>query len=393
MSSPILLPDAASPRGQPPVHAPAAPAQIPALTSLRFILAVGVVVFHYQVTMLASGQAPIALIERARLGVDVFFILSGFVLAHVYGRQICEGRYSHRAFLIARLARIYPAHLAVLLGMGLIASIALALGQAFDQRVYTPSGWLAHLAMIHAWIPVVPPSEWNGPSWSISAEWAAYLAFPLFAFIGLRNGRNPLLTIAVAAVVFAACDAFYRWRYGQIITGADSVLGVVRIPGEFLYGLALQQISQRLAVTRRAAIALSLAATLLVLSLMHASADERIIVAASGLLVLSLALLSQNEADGPLGHPLALLAGEASYAIYLVHMPLLVVWKNAVALLAGTDSSYRMALWEAAVLLPITLVVGLLLHLLWEAPARRWVRARFSAASPSPSSPSSERHS
>ncbi|OYW90451.1 MAG: acyltransferase, partial [Caulobacterales bacterium 32-67-6] len=92
----------------PTASAHAFPDRMPALTSIRFWLALGVVLFHYQLNMVPQGGTGVALIERARLAVDFFFILSGFVLAHVYGRHVREGRYSHGRFLIARLARIYP---------------------------------------------------------------------------------------------------------------------------------------------------------------------------------------------------------------------------------------------------------------------------------------------
>lgn len=60
------------------------------------------------------------LFERARLGVDAFFILSGVILTHAYDRDLTEGRFSYRRFLVARMARIFPLHLAVLGFMALL---------------------------------------------------------------------------------------------------------------------------------------------------------------------------------------------------------------------------------------------------------------------------------
>lgn len=153
----------------PNASAPGFPDRLPALTGIRFWLALGVVLFHYQLNMTPEGGTGLALIERARLAVDFFFILSGFILAHVYGRQIRTGTYNHRRFLIARLARIYPAHLAMMVLMAFIVLVAIALGQPFAADSYSLPGFASALALTHAWFPATVPNEWNGPSWSLSA--------------------------------------------------------------------------------------------------------------------------------------------------------------------------------------------------------------------------------
>jgi hypothetical protein len=350
------------------------------LTSIRFVLALGVVLFHYQVNMITPEAVPIALIERARLGVDIFFILSGFVLAHVYGPQIQEGRYSHRRFIVARFARIYPTHLAMLVLMGLVAIIAVMLRQPFAAAGHSLTDWFADLFLVQAWLPI-SPTEWNGPAWSLSAEWAAYLTFPLFAYVGLRRGRNPWLTVLLAALVFAVMDLIYRRISGEVVTHADSTFGVLRIPGQFLYGIGLPQLSRRLHPRPAMAVAAEIISASALLASMHWQLDERITVALAGPFVLSLAMVSRSGADGVLAHPAALLAGEASYALYLAHMPVLVIWKNAIAVLTGSDSSYRLSVVEVAVLLPITLAAAVALYTLWENPARAWIRGRLSSPS------------
>lgn len=357
--------------------APGFPPDIPGLTSLRFLLALGVVAFHYQLSLVPVGGSGIGVIERARLGVDVFFILSGFVLAHVYGRQYREGRYSHRRFLIARLARIYPAHIFMLGVMAIIAGCAIALGQPFKPQDYSVEGFIAAALMVHAWSPVPFPNEWNGPSWSLSAEWAAYLLFPVFAFVGLKRGRGPWNTLLLSGLLFVSLDAFYRWRYGEVLPNATLAFGVLRIVPEFLYGIGLYGLGARLTPPRPIALATAIGAGVLLLSLMQMQADERLIVVAAGPLILGLAWLSRSGSEGVLRHPWAIEAGEMSYALYLVHLPMLIVWKNVTAMLRGGDSSYLMAVWEPVVLLAITLPVAWALHRFWERPARAWIRATF----------------
>ena len=83
-------------------RAAAFPQNLPALTSVRFFLALGVVLFHYQLQWPWDTLATTGLLDRARLGVDAFFILSGFVLTHAYREAIADGRLDYRRFLVAR---------------------------------------------------------------------------------------------------------------------------------------------------------------------------------------------------------------------------------------------------------------------------------------------------
>ncbi|MBW0152442.1 MAG: acyltransferase [Phenylobacterium sp.] len=353
------------------------PPAMPALTSVRIFLALGVVLFHLQLTWAWPTTDYTGIIERARLGVDMFFVLSGFVLAHVYTRDVETGRYSHRRFLVARLARIYPAHLVILLMMVAIALTATIMGEAFDPANYSMSGLLRTALLVHAWTPTSTPVEWNGPSWSLSAEWGAYLLFPVFAGAGLALRQRPLALIALSGVLFLALDAAYRRFFDDALLHAEFNLGVLRIVPTFLGGVALLHLSRRLVLKPRPAALVTVAMALLLLGLMHVRAPEPLVVAAAGGLILTLALLSKAGADGPMAWPVLMFLGEASYAVYLLHLPLLVLWKNARAVLLGGDSSYVMPMGEAAAFVVAALLGGAILHALFERPARLWIRRRF----------------
>ena len=135
------------------------PDKLPALTSVRFLLAIGVVLFHYQLQWPWDAMAHTGLLDRARLGVDVFFILSGFVLTHAYRQALEAGRLHYGRFLVARFARIYPAHLAVLFFVLLMVGSARVLGAEFDADLYNPMGLLTTILLIHAWLPEVVTAE------------------------------------------------------------------------------------------------------------------------------------------------------------------------------------------------------------------------------------------
>lgn len=356
-------------------RAPSAfPDDLPALTSVRFVLALGVVLFHYQLQWSWPTADVTGLLERARLGVDIFFILSGFVLTHAYRRDLDQRRLDYGRFLVARFARIYPAHLAVLAFVLTMVIAANALGAEFDRELYNPAGLATTLMLVHAWSPAVITAEWNGPSWSLSAEWFAYLSFPVFAWIGVRLRTRLVWLFALVAAIFLALDQLYQGLFNDTVVHAEANLGVLRIIPEFLYGVALYRLGERLTWRPETAAAFAAASATMVVLLMHFEADDRLIVAAAGPLVLALALLAKAGADGPLSHPWMLASGEASYALYLVHFPLMIGWKGVVSALTGASSSYVLAGWEIPSLLAITLIAAFALHYLVERPARRWIR-------------------
>ena len=106
------------------------------LTSLRFFAAMWVVAFHYWPNL--SPVLP-PLVAKGYLGVELFFVLSGFILCHVYLDSVADGGFRYGSFLWARLARIYPLHLATLAGIGAMALAALAAGVSYDwKRRYPP---------------------------------------------------------------------------------------------------------------------------------------------------------------------------------------------------------------------------------------------------------------
>ncbi len=112
------------------------------------------------------------------LAVDLFFVLSGFILAYQYLDRFPKARGDYLGFLVKRLARIYPTQIFTL-GM-LVAVVA---GGSFigvsisEPQNFTALGAIQDALLIRGWF--VPTQGWNFPSWSLSAEWFAYLLFPV----------------------------------------------------------------------------------------------------------------------------------------------------------------------------------------------------------------------
>lgn len=152
--------------------------QLRPLTSLRFVAAAMVVLLHSRVMFpfSATWGDPLNLSE----GVTFFFILSGFILTYAYPKLDEVGT---RRFLVARIARIWPAHAATMILM--LIPVAAGIWDRPPNHILTSA--IATLAMIHAWVPN-PTSyfTFNTPAWSISAEFAFYLVFPFL----LRDWRR-----------------------------------------------------------------------------------------------------------------------------------------------------------------------------------------------------------
>ena len=101
------------------------PQNLKQITSVRFFAAMWVVAYHFWPSL--NPILP-ALVSRGYLGVELFFVLSGFILSHVYLESFGERRFRYPDFLWARLSRIYPVHLATLAGLGLLVGAAAWLG-------------------------------------------------------------------------------------------------------------------------------------------------------------------------------------------------------------------------------------------------------------------------
>ena len=151
--------------------------EIKSLTALRGIAAAGVLAFHI--------GAPIP----GYLCVDLFFMLSGFVLMHAYSEHFARSvsGAADRRFLRARLARIYPVHiLTILLLLPLFGSDpSFSLGALIHNLLLTQGPWLSE-------------ASWNYGAWSISAEWHAYLIFPFLVVV--VSARSRVATITIGAL-------------------------------------------------------------------------------------------------------------------------------------------------------------------------------------------------
>jgi peptidoglycan/LPS O-acetylase OafA/YrhL len=209
--------------------------QINDLTSCRALFAGWVFAYHLN---LQAKYGPIlgpleGVIQHGPDGVDGFFMLSGMILAYAHPALSISAA-DAREFCAKRLVRIYPVHLAMIVALGLMVIVAAVMGMhPRDPGRFGFDELISHLALVHAW-GFSDRWAWNYPSWSISAEWAGYLAFPLL-WPALRARRAAvcamLLPVAFAGVAFAQMYG----RAEDLSLTYDG--GLVRFFPEFIVGI------------------------------------------------------------------------------------------------------------------------------------------------------------
>lgn len=353
------------------------PQVLRALTSLRFFAAMWVVLFHYWPNLTHAAMPP--LVAKGYLGVELFFTLSGFILCHVYLGPVAEGRFSYLGFLWARLARVYPLHIATLAGVGAMALAAGALGMAVDPTILSWSSLPANLLLMQAWGLASAPG-WNHPSWSISAEWFAYLTFPAFAGLTLALRTRPRLAIAAAVAFLFALYAAFQALTGASLTLATIRWGALRIVPCFAFGCALY-LGWRDGLVRGPKAALAGAYIFGGAGLVFAQlgAPDAAIVACLGGLILFLAsLCSLGKNDG--GGRIFVYLGEISYSIYMICVPWKLIFINAGARLFSWDKTQIPPLAWIIFFLSVIPLAAISYHLI-ERPARdlarRWSPGRL----------------
>ncbi|MBL9058519.1 MAG: acyltransferase, partial [Mangrovicoccus sp.] len=162
--------------------------RLDALTGLRFFAAAAIVLHHLPGTFgIEHGYLGDA---RLAQGVSVFFVLSGFVLRYAYP-QLGSMR-EVRQFLVARVARIWPLHVLTLLAAVLIRGY---------PEIWT---FLANFFLLQSWIPKgIYFFGYNSVSWSISTEFAFYLAFPVLLLHFRHDWWWKLLACATVSFAIA----------------------------------------------------------------------------------------------------------------------------------------------------------------------------------------------
>ena len=258
--------------------------------------------------------------------------------------------------------------------MGVLALGATIAGFTIDGNIMDWASLPANLTMTHAW-GLAPQAAWNHPSWSISAEWFAYLTFPAFAWMAWRLRARPGVALILATAGLFASYAIFEALAGFPLTQATIHWGALRIVPCFAYGCAAYLAWRAGGLKRPGVMALSATALIVVCAALQLW--DGVTVALFGVLILALAGLSGR--GGPLESKTGVWLGEVSYSVYMVCVPWKLLAINAASKLTGTET-LPWWLW-VPIVVAIVPIAGLSHHLI-ERPARdamrRWADRRAS---------------
>jgi peptidoglycan/LPS O-acetylase OafA/YrhL len=342
------------------------------LTSIRGFAALWVVTLHL-VSPSSGGIGVLAL--AGYTAVDLFFILSGLILAHVHAELSSTGI---AMFWLRRACRVYPLH--IVSSLALLAILALPDISVITSHV---TDIFSALLLVHPFAPMPARPLANPPSWSIGVEIACYLLFPLL-IAGFRPVRSRLAQLALVVALLGAEGLVQVYHGGQI----NGVGALMRGFVGFLLGMALWRLGREIDI-RPPLLSLGEGASLVGMVGAALLGMPAMVPLFAALLLFCL-MFDAGVVARFLRRPTCLWLGRISFSIYLLHF---IVYTAAIVWFPARMMPIRggvgRTLWEIAL---IATVLGLstLTYRYIEVPGRRipgLIAARKSRSGVAVSSP------
>ena len=361
---------------------PSEQSEIKALTGLRGIAAIGVVLGHYQVLGFLNPW-----FQWHNAAVDLFFMLSGFTLSYVY---LCKQPQGVKHYFLARVARILP--LSILTTAIFALAFVVPDPAAFSQnpdRIYID--FLKQAVGINAWPVIGDGRHWNTPAWSISVEMFLYfLIFPLLAYLK-PTPSNTLILIALIILPIASIQIYLKyfdWLYitalqpGNYST-ANKLAPTLRGVMDFLAGYIVYCCYQNKGLLWDFLKNKSFAITLIIFFILFLSTkgviSNHYILLAFPVLILALTEnqgLVQRFLNSPVMHTMGLW----SYSIYLWQLPIKMALERVFRTLPF-NANYPDYVIHAVTLF-VLLVLSGISYRYFEAPVRTFIKTRFGGQTP-----------
>jgi peptidoglycan/LPS O-acetylase OafA/YrhL len=312
---------------------------LPGLTGIRGVAALAVFLCHFQPVILTvlgfDENAGFRFIDNGFRGVDLFFVLSGFILSHVHQKdfQTITGE-QLRKFYLLRFFRVYPLNTLVLLALLPIPfavpefvawyrAAHISQGE-YHLRDFSFAAFVQSFFLAQTWT-VAKFGTWNEPAWTLSAEVVGYGAFPFLANFIVR--QRSTLTLIGLAIGSLASLVILMMVAGHATNNPSGIFGVIRMAFCFFAGIAVARLFHLWAIPRKTAAITTILFTLITLLFLWLDNLGTLIVFGFAGLIFGLAY-----GYGPINafmtsSPIMFL-GKISFSFYMVHIiPLsLFVW-------------------------------------------------------------------
>lgn len=306
------------------------------LDSIRGIAATSVVIHHLLLmpTFLAAfphnAWINCSFFRSAWLLVDLFFVLSGIVMALSYV-ETDFGRFSLREFMVRRLARVYPLHIVMLLAnllfrllrIGLVmAGVVVAAPAAFE--VNNAYSFVLNVFLLHS-MGFIDYLSWNAPSWSISVEFYTYLVFGLILLFAQRM-RSLLWFYVLCGALAVGSLAVIIFVLDKGSLGLQTDFGILRCFVSFFLGVLAVRIVDRLPAKPGPAVQglvqfVAMIASIILVSVAETNPAATFLAPVTFAVFLGSLLAFPDALLVPrmlVARPLVWL-GKRSYSIYMVH--------------------------------------------------------------------------
>ena len=336
------------------------------IDGLRAIAVLAVILFHLDPVWLPGGY----------VGVDIFFVISGYLISLIIEREVEDGRFTFSDFYARRVRRIIPALTVVILSTVVTFQFVFSPG---DLETLVESAVYAQFFLSNVYFAFIADASYFSDEahaqallhlWSLAVEEQFYLFWPLLLLLGLRSDRPRGFLIVLSTLCILS------FLFGEVIYHADPMTAYYMLPsriGEFALGtlVALLQTRGALsAVLTRPAMAagvMLLGFAMIAWSLISLTPESvfpgvNALLPAGGAALIILGGIASPWPARILGHSLPVFIGRISYSAYLWHWPIIV----GIRYVEG-----EMDLAQKALAFTATLALATLTYHLIETPFRR----------------------
>lgn len=329
------------------------------INGLRALAIVSVLLFHFDVPGFSGGFS----------GVDVFFVISGYLMTAIITRRLDAGTFSILGFYVDRARRIIPALLVVCIALLTVGWFCLVPSEFLAMGKHV-TGALTFTSNILFWreagyFDEITRSKWLIHTWSLSVEWQFYVLYPL-AFVVVHHFCKPQIRIVLVIVTLASLFV------AVLLAQSRPIAGFYLLPSriwEMTAGglVCLAPLPRRVTSRQRHCVEIAglamIAAAILAFATAAAWPGWRAILPVAGT---ALVIAAGRERSVVTGNAVFAWIGRSSYSIYLWHWPIVV----ALVYIAKEDEPK----WQAAGM-AAAFVVGWLSYRVVELPAQRWIKA------------------